>query len=55
VTGCCECGKVFPDSINCGEFLDKLRNCQLLKKDSILQSHILNNTKIHDEPINARS
>jgi hypothetical protein len=34
VTGSCECGNELPGSIKCGEFLDYLRNCSLLKKAS---------------------
>jgi hypothetical protein len=33
MTGACECGNEFLDSIKCGEFLDQMRNGQLLKKD----------------------
>jgi hypothetical protein len=32
--GCCECGNKPSGSIKCGEFLDKLRTCWLLNKDS---------------------
>ena len=32
-TGACECGNEPTGSIKCGEFLDQLRNGQLLKKD----------------------
>ena len=34
VAGTCECGSEHSVYIKCGEFLDWLRNCQLLKKDS---------------------
>jgi hypothetical protein len=34
VVGTCECGNEPLGSINCGEFLDKVRTGQLLKKDS---------------------
>jgi hypothetical protein len=36
VAGTCECGNEPSGSIKCGEFLDWLRNGQLLKKDSAL-------------------
>jgi hypothetical protein len=32
--GSCECGNEPSVSIKCGRFIDQLRNCQLLKKDS---------------------
>ena len=35
VAGACECGNEPSGSINCRLFLDKLRNCHLLRKDSI--------------------
>jgi hypothetical protein len=34
MAGSCECGNETPGSIKFGEFLDQLRNCQLLKKAS---------------------
>jgi hypothetical protein len=34
VVGYCECGNELLGSIKCGEFLDYVRNCQLLKKVS---------------------
>jgi hypothetical protein len=34
VEGSCECNILPPGSIKCGEFLDLLRNSQILKKDS---------------------
>jgi len=33
VAGSCECCNEPSGTINCGEFLDWLRSCQLLKKD----------------------
>ena len=33
MAGACECGNEPPGSIKYEEFLDELRNCQLLKKD----------------------
>jgi len=41
VAGCCECGEEPSDSIKCGELLDQLRNCQLLKKDSAPRSYAI--------------
>jgi hypothetical protein len=45
VAGCCECGNERLGSIKCGEFLDWLRNCWLLKKASapwsLLLSYVL--------------
>jgi hypothetical protein len=38
VAGSCEHGNEFPGSIRGGEFVDKLSNCQLLKKNSALCS-----------------
>jgi hypothetical protein len=35
VVGCCGCGNEISGSIKWWEFLEWLRNCQLLKKDSI--------------------
>ena len=34
VANACECGNEPSGSVKCGEFLDKLRTSQLLKKDS---------------------
>ena len=34
VAGACECGNEPSGSIKCGEFLDQMQTCQLLKKDS---------------------
>ena len=34
MAGSCECGNELSGSIECGEFLEWLRNCQLFKKDS---------------------
>ena len=34
MAGSCECGNEPLGSIKCGEFLDKLRSDQLLKKDT---------------------
>jgi len=34
MTGCCVHGNELPGSVKCGEFLDWLRTCWLLKKDS---------------------
>jgi hypothetical protein len=34
VASCCECGAEPRDSIKCGEFREKLRNCRLFKNDS---------------------
>ena len=34
VAGCCECGNEPSGSIKRGEFLEQLRKCQLLRKDS---------------------
>ena len=33
VAGCCECGNEPTEFVKCGEFLDCLRICQLLRKD----------------------
>ena len=33
VAGTCECGNEPSGSVKCGEFLDWLQTCQLLKKD----------------------
>jgi len=33
LAGTCECGNELSGSIKCGEFVDWLRNCQLLRKD----------------------
>jgi len=35
VASCCDCGVEPRDSIKCEEFCEKLRNCQLLKNDSV--------------------
>ena len=35
VAGTCECGNELSGYIKCGEFLDQLKNVQLLKKDSV--------------------
>jgi hypothetical protein len=40
VAGNCECGYEPLVSIKCGEFLDYLRNCLLLGKDSPLCSYL---------------
>jgi len=34
VAGACECGNELSGSVKCGEFLDLLRNCWLLRKGS---------------------
>jgi hypothetical protein len=34
VAGCYECGNEPSGSIKCGEFLEQLRNCLFLRKDS---------------------
>jgi len=34
MVGCCECGNELSGSIKWGEFVNSLRNCSLLKKDS---------------------
>jgi len=34
MVGTCECNNEPSGSIKCGAFLDWLKNCQLLKKDS---------------------
>jgi hypothetical protein len=34
VAGCCECGNEPLGSIKCGEFLDQVKTCQLLRKTS---------------------
>jgi len=41
VAGPRECGNEHKGSIKCGEFLDYLRNCQLLRKDSGLSDQLL--------------
>jgi len=33
---CCECGNELSGCIKCEEFLDWLRNCQLLKQHSVI-------------------
>ena len=38
--GSCECGDEPPGSIKCEEFLDQLRNGQLLRKDSVQGSQL---------------
>jgi hypothetical protein len=34
VVGACECGNEHAGSIKCGELLEQLRTCYLLRKDS---------------------
>ena len=34
MAGSCECGNEPSGDINCGEFLDQLKTCKLLMKDS---------------------
>ena len=34
MSGCCERDNEPSDSVRCGEFLDELKDCWLLKKDS---------------------
>ena len=41
MAGTCERGNDTSDSIKCGEFLDLLRNCLLLKKESAPWSVII--------------
>ena len=41
MAGVSECGNEISGSIKCGEFLDWLRNCQLLKRDSIPLSWLI--------------
>ena len=41
VAGCCECGNEPSGSTKCGEFLDQLRTCQLLRKDYALWGQIV--------------
>ena len=40
VADTCECGDEPSGSMKCGEFLDYMRTCQLLKKDSAAWSNI---------------
>jgi len=35
VGGCCECGNETKGSVKCGEFVDKLRDCKLIRKDYV--------------------
>ena len=37
VAEACECGNETSVSLKCGEFLDQLQTCQLLKKDCTLE------------------
>jgi len=39
MTGCCEHGNEPSVSIKCGQFVEQLSNCQLLKEDSDPWSH----------------
>jgi hypothetical protein len=41
VVGCCEHGNEPLGSVKCGEFVHKLRNCQLFKKDCAPQSWLV--------------
>jgi hypothetical protein len=41
VAGTCECDNENSGSIKCGEFLDWLRNCQLLRKGSAAWSILI--------------
>ena len=41
MAGCCECGDGPSDAIICGEFVDQLRICQRLKKDSAPRSYVI--------------
>ena len=45
VVGSCECSNEHSVSIKCGEFLDYLRNCQLLDKGSAPMYLVTLNTK----------
>jgi hypothetical protein len=40
VSGCCECGHELSGSIKCGEFLEDLKSCLLLRKDSATWSQL---------------
>jgi hypothetical protein len=41
VAGTCECGNELSDSIKCGEFLDYLRNSELLKNSATWGKYII--------------
>ena len=41
VAGPCECGSELSGCINCGNFLDWLRTCYLLKKDCAPYSYLV--------------
>jgi hypothetical protein len=42
VVDCCECGNEPFGCVKCGEFLEQLRTCQLLRKDSAPRSYLVN-------------
>jgi hypothetical protein len=46
MAGCCECGNEQSDTIRRGEFLDQLRNCQLLREDADGKLHCTLNTAV---------
>jgi len=39
--GCCDHGHEHLCSIKCGEFFDWIKNCSLVKKDSVLGSWLV--------------
>jgi hypothetical protein len=41
VEGVCECGNEPSGFLRCGEFLDQLRSCYILKKDSAVWSKLV--------------